>query len=68
MPASLPNTSLPQWFAPLSLANFSFPYAAMDMPTPQPAHVDVTPNVSPGFASQVLGQPSMRVDGSSAGG
>lgn len=64
LPASLPNTSLPQWFGPLSLANFSFPYAAMDMPTPQPAHVDVTPNVAPGFAALVLGQPSMRVDGS----
>jgi hypothetical protein len=64
LPASLPNTTLPQWFTPLSLANFRFPYASMDMLTPQPAHVDVTPQVAPGFAAQVLGQPSLGVSGS----
>jgi hypothetical protein len=31
------------WRDPLKLANFVFPYTAMDIPTPQPFHLDATP-------------------------
>ena len=60
LPASLPNLSAPQWFEPLSLARFVFPFAGMDIPTPQPAHVDPAPTVAAGFAA-TLGLPALRV-------
>ena len=62
LPASLPNLSQPQWFEPLSLSRFRFPYAGMDIPTPQPAHVDAAPQLPPGFRARVLGQGVLRVD------
>jgi hypothetical protein len=59
--ASLPNTTLPQWFAPLSLANFAAPYSGMDIPTPQPAHVDPVPALRPELLNRGVGAPSMAV-------
>ncbi|MFN8638619.1 MAG: hypothetical protein U0360_03990 [Dehalococcoidia bacterium] len=56
--ATLPNTTLPQWFGPLQLANFGFPYASMDMPTPQPPHVDAVPALRPTCSGEVLAHPS----------
>lgn len=57
--ASLPNTTLPQWFGPLQLANFVFPYSSMDIPTPQPAHVDAVPALRPDLLSRGTGAPSL---------
>jgi hypothetical protein len=63
--ASLPNTTLPQWFGPLQLSNFVFPYSAMDMPTPQPVHVDVAPALQPALLSRALGAPALAVSSES---
>jgi hypothetical protein len=63
IPVSLPNLSLPQYFQPLSLANFIFPYAAMDMPTPQPGHAEAAPAIPPDFRARTLGTPIPSVDG-----
>lgn len=60
---SLPNTSLPQYFQPLAVQNFVFPYSAMDMPTPAPGHVEPSPNVAPDYRARVLGSPTPAVDG-----
>jgi hypothetical protein len=57
--ASLPNTTLPQWFAPLQVSNFVFPYSGMDMPTPQPVHIDAAPALRPDLVSRALGAPSL---------
>lgn len=59
--ASLPNTTLPQWFGPLQLRNFVFPYSGMDMPTPQPAHIEAAPPIRPDLVARALGAPSMSV-------
>lgn len=59
--ASLPNTTLPQWFGPLQLANFAFPYSGMDIPTPQPAHVDAVPALKPDLLQRAMGTPSIGV-------
>ncbi|MSP22032.1 MAG: hypothetical protein EXR66_03265 [Dehalococcoidia bacterium] len=61
--ASLPNTTLPQWFAPLQLSNFVFPYSGMDIPTPQPAHFEAAPPLRPEILAKVLGAPSLGVSG-----
>ncbi len=70
-----PNLSLPQFFQPLSVANFEFPYLRMDIPTPQPAHTDPAPNVPGDFRARALGAPvpaetgppvSLRLDGGAA--
>ncbi|MBM4415830.1 MAG: BACON domain-containing protein [Chloroflexi bacterium] len=57
-PVSLPDLSQPAFFGPLALANFVFPYAAMDLPTPQPQHVDPTPAVAPDLRARALGAPA----------
>ena len=54
---SLPNTTLPHYFQPLSVQNWVFPYSAMDMPTPQPAHVDPPQNIAPDARARLLGAP-----------
>ncbi len=61
--ATLPNLSLPQFFQPLAIANFAFPYPAMDIPTPQPAHADPAAPVTPDFRARVLGSPVPAVSG-----
>ncbi len=57
--ASLPNTTLPQWFGPLQLANFAAPYSGMDIPTPQPAHVDAVPALRPELLQRGRGAPTL---------
>jgi hypothetical protein len=61
-PLSLPNLNDPKWRDPLSLANFVFPYSTMDMPTPQPFHLDPTPRPDPALRQKILGSPLMKVD------
>jgi hypothetical protein len=58
LPAALPDTRQPNVFSALSLANFVFPYAAMDLPTPQPAHADHAPAVGSDLRAQLLGTPA----------
>ena len=59
--ATLPNLTQAQYFQALSLANFQFPYAQMDIPTPQPAHLDQPPAVSPAYRLQLLAAPELSV-------
>ena len=63
--ASLPNTTLPQWFAPLQLSNFVFPYSGMDMPTPQPVHIEAAPALRPDVLARAIGAPSMALSAES---
>ena len=58
LPVSLPDLSQPAIFGPLSVANFVFPYAAMDLPTPQPQHIDPAPAVSADLRARALGAPA----------
>jgi hypothetical protein len=44
----------------MSVSNWSFPYAAMDIPTPQPAHVATVPSTPP-VATALLGTPVLQV-------
>ena len=60
--ATLPDLSNVRFFEPLSIANFRFPYAGMDMPTPQPAHETDPPSVRSSFRSQGLARPRLDVD------
>jgi hypothetical protein len=62
MPATLPDLNNPYWRAPLDLANFQYPYAKMDLPTPKPLHQDPTPKPNPLLRLAVLGQPKLSVD------
>ncbi len=60
--ATLPNLSQVSYFEALSIANFRFPFAGMDMPTPQPAHQTEPPSVRGGFRSAVLASPRLSVN------
>ncbi len=60
-PITLPDLNDPKWSGPLSLDNFVFPYAAMDIPSPQPYHTDLTPRPDPSLRDQILGDPQMDV-------
>ena len=62
IPAALPDLSQPQYFQPLSITNFAFPYAGMDLPTPQPAHTAAAPVVAPSVRTNALGAPSLSVN------
>lgn len=55
--ASLPNLSQPAVFQALSPANFVFPYSAMDIPTPQPAHLVQRPAVAGDVQARLVGSP-----------
>ena len=55
--ASLPNLADPVVFQALNPANFAFPYSAMDIPTPQPAHLVLRPTVAPDLPSRLIGSP-----------
>jgi hypothetical protein len=61
--ATLPDLSQPQFFQPLAISNFLFPYSSMDIPTPQPAHSDPPPNVAADFRIRALGAPVPAVTG-----
>lgn len=60
--ATLPDLNNPYWRAPLELKNFQYPYTAMDIPTPKPAHEDPTPKPKSGAREDVLGEPELVVD------
>ena len=64
--ATLPDLTRPPFFEPLSPAAFVPPYAAMDMPTPQPAHADPPPAEDPGVAARLIGAPRLAADVRSA--
>ena len=55
--ASLPNLQIPAFFAALSPANFVFPYSAMDIPTPQPAHLVQRPTIAADVQARLIGAP-----------
>ncbi len=61
VPATLPDLTEPQFFEPLSLRNWVFPYTAMDIPIPRPVHVDATPAVAGGFRERLLAAPRLEV-------
>lgn len=61
LPVSLPDLNNPAWREPLKLSNFVFPYPSMDMPTPQPFHLDQTPAPNPALRNQILGAPKLSV-------
>ena len=58
--ATLPDFTQPRFFQPLSLGNWAFPYSAMDIPTPQPAHASAVPQVPGGAGQQLLAVPRLR--------
>ena len=65
VPVTLPDFTQPQFFNAIGLANFTSPYQAMDIPTPQPAHRTQIPLTSNAQAAQLIGEPRLRVnDGS----
>jgi hypothetical protein len=63
MPATLPDLTKPAFFDALALSKFRYPYAGMDMPTPQPAHLIAPASVPAGYPQSALGAPQMSVDG-----
>ena len=65
LPASQPDFTQPQYLLPLAIKNWAYPYSAMDMPTPQPAHTDVVPSVAPDFRQRTLASPSLGLSTSS---
>ncbi len=62
VPATLPNLTLPQFFVPLSPTSFRYPFSAMDIPTPRPAHSDLVPPVDTMFRARAIGSPRLAVD------
>ncbi|MPZ97763.1 MAG: hypothetical protein GEU80_00255 [Dehalococcoidia bacterium] len=58
---SYPDFTSPRFFDALAPANFSFPYSAMDIPTPQPAHVAQPSLVDAGAVARLLGTPRLDV-------
>jgi hypothetical protein len=61
-PVSLPDLNRPEFAGPMSLANFIFPYMNMDIPTPQPFHLDTTTVPNPSQRNDILGNPQLNVD------
>ena len=59
---SLPDLNDDKWKEALKLENFVFPYAKMDIPSPQPLHADDTPRPSSAARNRVLGNPRMEVN------
>ncbi|MEE8422514.1 MAG: hypothetical protein V3S31_07030 [Dehalococcoidia bacterium] len=62
LPVTLPDLSQPRFFEPLSLRNWVFPYSAMDIPTPQPVHVDFAPTLQSAVRDFVVRAPSIAVN------
>jgi len=60
IPATLPNQTNPTVFSAMGLANWSFPYSRMDIPTPQPAHVATAPALPSSYRDTLLGSPQLR--------
>ena len=61
VPATLPDLTQPQFFEPLSLRNWVFPYSALDIPVPRPVHVDATPAVAGGFRERLFATPRLEI-------
>jgi hypothetical protein len=59
---TLPDLSKDPWRSALKLANFVFPYVNLDIPTPQPFHLDPTPQPDPNLRAAVLGAPRLALD------
>jgi hypothetical protein len=62
---SYPDLNDPRFSTPLSLINFVFPYAQMDVPTPNSPHQDPTPKPPSSLLSQIVGAPRMGVSANS---
>ncbi|MDP6605625.1 MAG: hypothetical protein QF664_05135 [Dehalococcoidia bacterium] len=60
--ATLPDLSQPQFFEPLSLRNWLFPYNGMDIPTPQPPHADIIIGFQSGGRELVARTPGLAVN------
>lgn len=60
VPATLPNMTDPVVFAAMGLGNWRFPYSAMDIPTPQPAHVATAPPLPGTYRETLLGAPVLQ--------
>ena len=60
-PISLPDLNNPAYKNALKLDNFVYPYAKMDMPSPQPLHVDTTAPPNPALRSTILGSPMLQL-------
>ena len=58
---TLPDLDSPVFAGALKLSNFVFPYTRMDMPTPQPFHIDPTARPSPSLRKKILGTPQLQV-------
>ena len=54
-----PDLNDPRFRGPLALANFVFPYAAMDIPTPYYAHRDPTDEPPDSLRAQIVGSPRL---------
>lgn len=65
VPLTLPDFTQPQFFNAMRLASFTFPYREMDIPTPQPAHRSVAPQLPENAQLVLLGSPQLSVNGSS---
>ena len=62
VPATLPDLTDPRYFAALSPSTFLFPFAGMDIPTPQPAHEGAVPQIASDYRSRTLGSPVLHVE------
>jgi hypothetical protein len=56
---SLPDLRESAYREPLRLANFVFPYVKMDIPSPQPLHIDETEPPRASLRERVLGAPEL---------
>jgi hypothetical protein len=61
--ASLPDFTQAQFFQPMSLSRWVFPFSGMDIPTPQPAHVSIVPTPPPSIRSVVFAGPRLVASG-----
>ena len=59
---SLPDLNQGLWQEPFQLGNFVFPYSAMDIPSPQPFHSDLTSIPNPALRDQILGAPQLKIE------
>ncbi len=62
LPLSLPDLNNPAYRNPLALANFVYPYAGMDIPSPAPWHNDTVAQPDPSVRQTDLGSPSLVVN------
>jgi hypothetical protein len=58
---SLPDLNNAAWKDKLQLTNFVYPYAGMDIPTPQSFHQDTTAKPNASLRNEILGSPQMGI-------